>query len=334
MIFRIATVSILSGCVWLFSGCGERVPPYDPDNPLEKEVSGEKAMSHVEALVGFGPRPAGSEELEQSRSYIESELTTLGWTVRRQEFSGKTPEGTIDFVNLRARFGEEAWNGSVDGLLCSHYDTKFYESFEFVGANDGGSSTGLLIELARVFATRPALAQRIELVFFDGEEAFGPNITPRDGLYGSRHYAKEWLLDPETRPRWGVLLDMVGDADLKIRAGVQIPQASLRELAEAEGEGYTVDLESLLGSIESMSRDLLKTAADLELKSEVGVSPDYIVDDHIPLNVVAGIPTIDLIDFEYEYWHTPADTIDKVRAESLEKSGKVAIHLAEKYLAR
>ncbi len=89
-----------------------------------------------------------------------------------------------------ARTETADWDKPVAGVIVSHYDTKLYENFTFVGANDGGSSTGLLVELARTLAERPVVASRIELVFFDGEEAFGTNITSKDGLYGSRHYAR------------------------------------------------------------------------------------------------------------------------------------------------
>jgi len=307
---------------------------YDPSSSLVDKVSGDNAFEHVAALVEFGPRSAGSEALEESRQYIESKLEGFGWTVERQEFSDETPEGEVKFINLRARFGDVGFDEPVIGLLASHYDTKPYDSFEFVGANDAGSSTGLLIELARVLSERPEAAGALELVFFDGEEAFGPGITPTDGLYGSRYYAGKWLTYKEKeRPQWGVLLDMIGDRDLKIRAGVQIPGASLKELAENKASsGYVVDIESVEASLNDMSRQLLAAAADLDYQSEVGISSAYIVDDHVPLNVSAGIPTIDLIDFDYDYWHTPGDTLDKISAESLEITGRVTLQYIEKYL--
>lgn len=314
-------------------GCGEKAVTFDANDALEGKVSGERALGHVAALVAFGPRPAGSEALEKSRQYLEKELAAKGWVTRRQTFTTKTPKGEVEFTNLRARFGEKAWSSRITGLLCSHYDTKAYDGFAFVGANDAGSSTGLLVELAGVLAVRPEVAGRMELVFFDGEEAFGTNITPSDGLFGSKHYAAQILLEKEKdRPRWGVLLDMVGDAELNIRAGVKIPRASVRDLAAASGSGYLVDIEFVEEALERLSRKLISAAEDLELRSFIGISPDYIVDDHIPLNVVAGIPTIDLIDFDYPHWHTPADTLDKLSAESLETSGRVTMMLVEKYL--
>src|SRR5947208_15542788 len=150
---------------------------------LWENFSGEKAFAHVQRLVDLGPRPAGSEALEKSRLYIIEQLRSSGWTVTRSEFSDQTPRGKITFVNLIARFGTSEKNEAAQFLLCSHYDTKTFDTIRFVGANDGGSSTGLLIELARVLAMNAALATRIELVFFDGEEAF-ENFTATDGLYG------------------------------------------------------------------------------------------------------------------------------------------------------
>ena len=321
--------------VLLTSGCGKALPEFSEDTALESEVSGERAFKHVETLVGFGPRPAGSENLEKSRVYIEEQLTAAGWELQRQAFTKRTPEGEIEFVNLRARFGTNRWDEPVDGILCSHYDTKLYESFEFVGANDAGSSTGLLIELAPILAKKPWLAERLELVFFDGEEAFGPNISARDGLYGSRYYAAELTLtDSKTRPKWGVLLDMVGDKDLNIRAAIQVPGTSLRELADKGRADYRVDIEAVKVDLQEISKNLLASAEDLGVRNQVGISPDYIIDDHIPLIVTAGVPTIDLIDFDFEYWHTPGDTLDKISAESLEVTGRVTLRLVEKYLIR
>ena len=327
-------LSLAIAAVFVVPGCGEQEAPFDAAAALEKEVYGERALSHVAALVAMGPRPAGSEALEKCRSHLEKELAASGWVTRRQTFEARTPDGQVEFTNLRARFGESAWSEKASGLLCTHYDTKRYEGFEFVGANDGSSGTGLLLELANILAIRPDLASRLELVFFDGEEAFGTSITATDGLYGSKHYAATWLTEKEaSRPDWGLLLDMVGDADLNIRAAILIPRSSVRELAQAGTEGRSpVDIIAVERRNQEIARDLLAAAADLDLREFIGISSDYIIDDHIPLNVIAGIPTIDLIDFDYPHWHTPADTLDKLSAGSLEITGRVTLLLLEKYL--
>lgn len=318
------------------TACGEN-QSFDSEKAVFSQVSGENAFEHVKKLVSFGPRPAGSEALEKSRQYIEAELNKHGWQVKRQTFKTKTPDGPVEFTNLIVRFGKEGdeklFKTPGKGLLCSHYDTKIFQGFEFVGANDGGSSTGLLIELAGVLAGRPEIAKDIELVFFDGEESFGTSITKTDGLYGSKFYAKGLVVVPERkRPRWGVLLDMVGDRDLKIRAGVQIPGVELRAMPIKDQPEHKVDSVAVRASLDKMTGWLLESAEELGHRSKIGISPNYITDDHVPLNVAAGIPVIDLIDFDFDYWHTPGDTLDKISAESLEITGKVTLLMVEKYL--
>lgn len=328
-----STLAITLAFLFGFLGCDDKTVVFDDAKALYHSVSGENALKHVGEIVNFGPRPAGTEALEQSRGYIIAELEKAGWEVQRQSFDKPTPEGVVTFVNLRARFASKAWDRKITGLLCSHYETKKF-GFPFVGANDGGSSTGLLIELAAVLAKKPSVAEQIELVFFDGEEAFGPNITTTDGLYGSKYYAGEMILIPKNkRPEWGIVLDMVGDKNLNIQAAVQIPSSSIRELKKAEESGHTVDIEKVKDKVEAMSRQLLLAASDLGVRSKIGISSQFITDDHIPLNTGAGIPSIDLIDFDYgNYWHTPADTMDKLSAESLETVGRVTLLLIEKYL--
>src|SRR5947207_13629517 len=109
-----------------------------------EEFSGEKALAHVQRLVDFGPRPPGSDALEKSRDYIDNQLRLAGWQVTRQAFTDNTPRGKVRFVNLIARFPTQATN-PPSFLLCSHYDTKTFDTIRFVGANDSGSSTGLLL---------------------------------------------------------------------------------------------------------------------------------------------------------------------------------------------
>lgn len=261
---------------------------------LWDEVSGDRALQHVKYLVDLGPRPAGSKALEKSRAYIEKELRANGWEVSRQTFTEKTPRGATTFVNLIARFGK---NPSPSFLLCSHYDTKIFDTFTFVGANDGGSSTGLLLEMARVLALHPQLAAKIELVFFDGEEAV-EEFSGTDGIYGSRYFAHS-LGEEAKRFRSGILFDMVGDRDLKIT----LPLDSPRPLAQ----------------------QIFAAADALHLREHFTYLGGDVTDDHSPLNA-AGIATIDLIDFDYPAWHTSEDKIDKVSAESLQIVGRVAAY--------
>src|SRR5205823_1476877 len=163
--------------------------PQPSQTKIWEEFSGEKALAHVQRLVDFGPRPPGSDALEKSRDYIDNQLRLAGWQVTRQAFTDDTPRGKVRFVNVIARFPTQAKNRS-SFLLCSHYDTKTFDTIRFVGANDSGSSTGLLLELARVLGQHPNLAAKTELVFFDGEEAY-EKFSETDGLYGSRYFAKQ-----------------------------------------------------------------------------------------------------------------------------------------------
>ncbi len=262
-----------------------------------EDFSGEKALAHVQAMVDFGPRPPGTEAIEKTRSYLVSQLESAGWKVERQGFSDETPRGKVQFVNLIATFGANDARPSF--LVCSHYDTKTFDKARFVGANDGGSSTGVLVELARVLAERPELARKVELLFFDGEEAYEA-FTETDGLYGSRYFAKQLAAQDKAKLfRGGLLFDMVGDKSLTIT----LPPDSPPELA----------------------RDIFASADALKLRKHFTYFDRDITDDHTPLNE-AGIPTIDLIDFDYSPWHTPEDTMDKIGAESLRITGAVAAY--------
>jgi Zn-dependent M28 family amino/carboxypeptidase len=284
----LATFAILS-----IQSCSSRTAP------LWENFSGEKAFAHVQRLVDLGPRPAGSEALEKSRLYIIEQLKSAGWTVTRSEFSDQTPRGKMTFVNLIARFGTSGKNEAAQFLLCSHYDTKTFETIRFVGANDGGSSTGLLVEMARVLAMSPALAAKIELLFFDGEEAF-ENFTATDGLYGSRHFAEELRHSGKAKSvHGGILFDMIGDKSLD----VTLPPDSPADLA----------------------RNIFAAADALGQRAHFTYLGGGMTDDHTPLNQI-GIPVIDLIDFDFPPWHTAGDTLDKISAESLEIVGRVALY--------
>jgi glutaminyl-peptide cyclotransferase len=268
-----------------------------------EEFSGDKALAHVQRLVDLGPRPPGSEAIEKSRDYIENQLRLFGWQVTRQAFTHDTPRGKIRFVNLIARF--RAQGSTVPSfLLCSHYDTKTFDTIRFVGANDAGSSTGLLLELARVLGEHPNLAAKVELVFFDGEEAY-ENFSETDGLYGSRYFARQ-LADAKTGKqfRGGILFDMVGDRSLDIT----LPTDSPVEIA----------------------RDIFASADALKLRSYFSYFDREMTDDHTPLNAI-GIPTIDVIDFDFAWWHSADDTIDKLSAQSLHIVGSVAAYYLSEF---
>jgi len=271
-----------------------------------QEFSGEKALANVQRLVDLGPHPAGSDAIGKARDYIEAQLRQSGWQVIRQAFTDDTSRGKIHFVNLIARFAGDGTQ-APSFLLCSHYDTKLFDTIRFVGANDGGSSTGLLLELARVLGQHPNLARKVELAFFDGEEAF-ENFSATDGLYGSRYFARQLQGDDAKKIRGGILFDMIGDRSLDITLPPDSP--------------------SLL------AQDVFAAAEALKLRKYFSYLDRNLIDDHAPLNAI-GIPTIDIIDFNYPSWHTAGDTMDKISAQSLQVVGSVALYyLAEFGLKR
>jgi hypothetical protein len=281
--------------------------PRAAETKIWDEFSGEKALAHVQRLVDLGPHPGGSQAIEKARDYIEEQLRHSGWQVTRQGFTDDTPRGKIHFVNLIARFPGDADAASPSFLLCSHYDTKLFDTIRFVGANDGGSSTGLLLELARVIGQHPSVARNVELVFFDGEEAY-ENFSDTDGLYGSRYFAKQLQSQGAKQFRGGILFDMVGDRSLDVTLPADSPAA--------------------------MARDVFAAAEALKLRKYFSYLDRDLIDDHAPLNAI-GIPTIDIIDFDYPWWHTADDTMDKISAQSLQIVGSVALYsLAEFGLKR
>src|SRR5204863_7706488 len=184
---------------------------------------------HVQHLVDLGPHPVGSDAIEKAREYIEAQLRHSGWQVTRQGFTDETPRGKVRFVNLIARFSGDENAAAPSFLLCSHYDTKLFDAIRFVGANDGGSSTGLLLELARVVGQHASVARNVALVFFDGEEAY-ENFSDTDGLYGSRYFARKLQSEGANRFRGGILFDMIGDRSLGITLPADSPAAMVRDV--------------------------------------------------------------------------------------------------------
>jgi hypothetical protein len=274
-----------------------------PPGDLWKQFSGEKAFAQVKKQVEVGPRPAGSPALAQARTLIHDALKSYGWDVEQQAFTDETPRGPIQFINLIGRFpaanGKPAPSNTQKAIVCSHYDTKRFLTIRFLGACDGGSSTGALVELARVLALDPDLAAKVELVFFDGEEAL-EQFTATDGLYGSRYYARS-LRDGGRAGqfKFGVLMDMIGDSE----PAITLPPDSPSSLAQG----------------------ILASAEIVGVRQDFSFFGRQILDDHVPLITLAKIPSIDLIDFNILYWHTADDTLDKLRPASLQRVGAVVV---------
>lgn len=273
----------------------------------DQSFDAQQAFLHVKNQVDFGPHPSGSEEIKKTRDYIGSQLKKFGYTVTEQSFEDSTPRGKIKFTNIRARLPQSTiskWLSKPALVIASHYDTKWFKDIRFVGANDGGSSTGVLLEIARVVSVHKSLSKRsIEFVFFDGEEAI-ESFTETDGLYGSRHYVKQ-LKHGEIESM--ILLDMVGDGSLSVLVSNDAPDLSSKVYKAAEDVKARDYFHPLLGAM---------------------------IDDHTPF-VKAGIPAVDLIDFDYgpgnRFWHTNQDTIDKISPESLKIIGQTILKFLELY---
>jgi len=253
---------------------------------------GAAALRHVERLVTIGPRTAGSAGGVRARQYIVDALRTAGVTVRVEPFDADTPHGRLPMANIVAVLPGRRPEVI---LIAGHYDTKWFREFKFVGANDGGSSAALLIELARRLRERPH-EYTYWIAWFDGEEA-RESWTPLDSLYGSRRMAAD--LDKARRlPRAMIVADMIGDRDLGIRReAASTPWLTDMLWASATRLGYQA----------SFLSDVLP-----------------VEDDHAPFLRV-GVPAALLIDFDYPPWHTAEDTLDKVSARSLEIVGSVLL---------
>lgn len=267
-------------------------------------LDGQAALRHVERLVALGPRPAGSAAAARARAYITGELKRAGITTRVEAFDADTPHGRLPMANIVA---------VVPGrrpdviLVGGHYDTKWFRDLRFVGANDGGSSAALLVELAKSLAAAPR-EFTYWVVWFDGEEA-RLTWTARDSLYGSRRMAEE-LQRTSRLPRAVIVADMIGDRDLGIRREA-FSTAWLTELVWASAQRLGYGAHFLADTIP-------------------------VEDDHAPF-LRAGVPAALLIDFDYPPWHTADDTLDKVSARSLGVVGDVlldALPLVEERLSR
>ena len=262
-----------------------------------------RAWEHLRQLVAFGPRPAGSAAIEQARGYIKAQLAAAGVKVVEQAWEDRTPAGPIKMVNLIATLP----GASKDRLIIGgHYDTKRFREFRFVGANDGGSSAAFLIELARVLKSRKNTLT-IELLFLDGEEAVVDWVGD-DNTYGSRHYVQAARQNGTlASAKAFVLVDMIADRDLRMtRDANSTPWLAsiIREAASAQ-----------------------KLAAHFD-------GPELALeDDHLPF-LKAGIPSVDIIDFDFPAWHTAGDTLDAVSARSLQIVGDVLIAALPRIEAR
>ncbi|MFA9453941.1 MAG: M28 family peptidase [Candidatus Aminicenantaceae bacterium] len=284
-----------------FASANAEVPKFD---------SG-KAFAFLLKQCEIGPRNPGSQGHLKGRDYLVATLSQYADKVTTQPFPLRfgQPEQTVETYNIIARFQPEKKERI---LLCAHWDTRPWADDDpdpekhntpIIGANDGASGVAVLLEVARLLHDHKAPVG-VDIVLFDGEDA-GTSGSMNSWAQGAQYFARN--LASKDRPVFGVLIDMIGDADLAI----------LKESNSMAAARPVVE------KVWKIAQDLGCTA----FKPELGSS---IMDDHIPLLQV-GIPVIDLIDLDYPYWHTVADTPDKCSAASLDQVGRVLIHLIYTY---
>lgn len=263
-----------------------------------KNFSGAEAFAFTREVVALGPRPDGSPEIAKLRTLIRQQLAMRGCEIISDRFTAQTPDGPVPMENIIAKFPGKSGRAIA---ITGHYDTK--KLAKFVGANDGGSSTGILLEFAAALEGRPRVDD-IYLVFFDGEEAIH-EWTDTDSVYGSRHLAQKWSEDGTNRRLKALInVDMTGDRNLRLVYD-QNSAPSLRKLVW--------DVADSLGYSASFPRQ-----------------PSAIDDDHIQF-LKAGVRAVDLIDFDSQntFWHTPQDTMDKLDPRSFEIIGAVVMKSVE-----
>jgi hypothetical protein len=288
LIIPVVAVTGVMVAHWAISSGPRSSAPDQAESPF----SGLRAFEHVERLVALGPRSIGTDSIAEAREYISTRLSELGLDVVRDEFNS---------IFLDRSYGMENIIGVIPGAIRrpiaigGHYDTK-----EIPGANDGGSSAGLLLEMARILVQR-SWNHTIWIIFFDGEDTGSDMETM---FYGSRRLAGS--LRDEDEPRWLIIADMIGDRNLLIRR-------------DRNSDPGLVDL------VWSLGRELGYRKHFSNLRFTV-------YDDHIPFMEI-GVPSCVLIDFEYgplnSYWHTESDDLDKISAGSLQIVGDVLYRALE-----
>jgi hypothetical protein len=276
--------------------------------PAKSDFDGDRAFDYVKKQVEFGPRPPGSPELEKTRAYIIDQLRSFGLNVTTDEFHATTPVGEKKMANVIAELPGPSSDIIVIG---SHYDTKLFKGFKFVGANDAGSSTGALMEIARVLAAKKPNKLTYRFVFFDGEEAFckewedchNPNPADSksplpDNTYGSRHHVSQ----------------LVGRTKLAGESHDPHGYDGLEESAARRAISAT------------WLQDIVwQTGKQLGYKEFVDAPEGVGDDDHSPF-LKAGIDALDIIQLSTYYeWHTKDDTLDKISGKSLKIVGDTII---------
>ncbi len=273
-------------------------------NTVIPEIDGKSAFKKVKEIYEIGPKPSGSEGARKTAEFIRDEIIKYGLSPETDQWIEKTPSDTgTTFRNITTVIPGKIKDYMIIG---SHYDTKKLESVpEFAGANDGASSSGLLLSLIKAVKDNPTPPPvTLKFAFFDGEECIY-QYEDNDGLFGSRRMASKLNVTRNaSKCRAVIIIDMIGDKDLNI----SLPSNSDPGLADK----------------------IIKIAGERNWKQYFTRSNVIIIDDHTPFHKL-GIPSIDIIDFEYgennRYWHTRADTIDKISPDSLKIVGDLVLSI-------
>lgn len=294
-------------CLLLLTLCA---PAFAAGASLDQAFNAQQAYDYTAEVSGFGERWPGSPGHQKTEDLIHQVLEKDGAQIAADNFTAMTPRGPVPVHNIIGKFNVTADPDQPIFILAGHYDTLFKKGF--IGANDGGSSTAILLSFADALAHEKTKMQ-IWLVWTDLEEAIEA-FTNGDGLYGSTHLAQKLAAEGLVpRVKGFFLLDMIGDKELGVARETNSSGALQRMIAEAAGQlGY--------------SGYFFRYDAD-------------IIDDHAPFLQV-GIPAVDVVDAEFgpmganydsmgEYHHTNMDTMDKVSERSLEIVGRTILRTVE-----
>lgn len=285
----------VAALVVLLVGCGSGGVP---------EFNADSAFTYLEEQVDIGFRYPGTPEHRLLQRYLTEKLQEFGANVSLQPFNAVVTTGdTLSLINIIGNFNMQEGKRV---MLAAHYDTRPFADRDpdpanrdkpIHGANDGASGVAVLLEIARLLGnSKPPVG--VDIVFFDGED-YGREGVPEDYCLGSKHFAGRLK---GYRPSAAIVLDMIGEKDLAIKM-----------------EGYSQ------ASSPGLLEELYDIADELDVEQFRRERSFAIIDDHLPL-IQAGLEAIDLIDFDYEYWHTLEDTPDKCSPESLYAVGTVLLH--------
>lgn len=297
--------ALLCGCARQPETVEVRPAVFDP-----AAFGADRAFSELEQFLSLGLRDSGTPGAERAANHLRARLVNAGVEARVDAFEDRTPRGTATFRNVIGRLPGRG-RGLI--ILGSHYDTMSGMPEGFQGANDSGSSTAVLLELARMMARGPEVGPEIWFVFFDGEEAMA-GYGPYDGLHGSRRMAAALVGEKKDSSVLAVIiLDMIGDTNLT----VTIPRNTTPWLVNTAFDA----------------------AREEGVRSRFSLYAYEVGDDHDPF-FSAGMPAVNLIDFHYgsapglnDYWHTAQDTLDKISAESLGIVGRVTVRIVNRIIA-